>query len=237
VNKKLKLLKWFLRRLQLKRLITFFSIGSLLLISACGGSSSSSVPTTATPSTTPTTVTVPTVTSNPALPNLTNAVSINLVDKTNYSGLAAISGNIYPPLVGDPYLSMTLTYGRTTPIAGTILVAYEDSIGFWGAQVNSFPGVDTYTATSFDMTFADDDLVFRSVGTLTNGSLTGNIYYRLRQSTDTGTECKTVTVSNGSYYDNVTPCVNYMNLSNAQVTNLGSFVQPTFSAWATASGN
>ena len=189
---------------------------------------------------------------------MTNAVPIDLVDETNLTGLKDIAeGQVYPPLVGDPLINMTITSGGGTVVNGQVLVAFEDSQEFWGAQLPSFNGMGVALANSLDMTFADEDMVIRVMGSINNGTLDGNIYYRMRQSGDTECENVTVTCEPDGYiyattgrgvrqligfhsrddgqcntnYDTVTPCQQYIDTTNSQVKQLGSF-EATYSNWA-----
>lgn len=243
--------------------LRFLNLSLLLIgftIAACSNTTqtSGSVPTPSNPASgTQTTLTVPTPSQNPNIPDLTNAVPINLVDKTSYSGLMDISsGQVYPPLVGDPLIDMQLTSGGGTVVNGQVLVAFEDSQEFWGAELPSFNGMGTALANSLDMTFADEDLVVRVIGSISSGTLNGNIYYRVRQSGEIACENVTVTCELSGYiyattsrgvrqlighsrdssqcntnYDTVTPCQQYVDTSNPQVKQLGSF-EATYSNWA-----
>ena len=232
---------------------------ALAMFAACSSKdqSNGSVPAPANPAGgTQTTITVPNSGQNPNIPNLTNANPINLVDKTGLSGLLDIAGGqVYPPLVGDPLIDMDITSAGGTAVNGSVLVSFEDSQEFWGAELPSFNGMGTALANSLDMTFADEDMVIRVIGSMSGGTINGNVYYRIRQSGDI--ECENVTVTcepNGTilastrhgvqrvvghalsgsqcstYYDTVTPCQQYVSTSNSQVKNLGSF-EGTYSSW------
>lgn len=194
--------------------------------------------------------------TDPRIPDLSRSVAILLRDSTNYSDLAALAGNVFPPLVGDARVAQTISGGRSTVVTGGILVAFEDSEGFWGAQIPSFETAGIRTSTFIDMIFADNDqvlsngtvihgIIIRSVGLLSGDTISGALYYRMRQTgeenmcTPATTYCYPVGPlppnfpwgwggCNPATIDVVTPCRNYM--SGTGVTLLGTF-SAAYSNW------
>ena len=145
--------------------------------------------------TTPITPTTPT-SSDPYGAQIRASVPIDLTDKVNYSGLAGITGtngnpgNLRLPLVGDARVRLQTSSSRSQSIDGSLFLAFEDQYGFWAAQWDrSFPGTGVQVTSSgnpyLDIIFADDDLVVRAIGTASNNTFYGTLYYRLRQSGDT----------------------------------------------------
>lgn len=250
-------------KLKLKRnfsKVAVFFVAFIVLIS-CGKDETTSAPS-------PLDLDPPTDPFDPApppdddtrVPDLEKAVTVALTDPVNFSGLEDIANFVFAPLVGDPLVSMDLLVDRSTGISGSILVAFEDQIGFWGAILNSFKGTSTISSGALDMIFADDELVLRTIGTISGDTLNGTIYYRVRVTGDD--ECKPVTVTCQTnttpgdpfcqmypWYptcqanpnpnppecdfevDTVTPCLSYMSISNSSVKDLGSFSNTTFSNW------
>ena len=188
----------------------------------------------------------PVPTPDPRLPDLTGAVPINLIDNINYTGLAELAENVFPPLVGDAKIRLQFTNTRAQNINGNVLIAFEDNQGFWGAELTSFPGTSVHATTTLDAIFADEQIVIRTMGTLSGDDLNGTIFYRNRQPNDTACiqtqfTCDEMIYRNGSWIrhsyteppfpigcqltvaDTVTPCRTYMNPTNTQVKRLGSF--------------
>jgi len=187
---------------------------------------------------------------DPRLPDLSKAVGVTLADSTTYSGLQDIATNVFLPLVGDSLVSMNLELGADSSLSGSLLFAFEDQLGFWGALLPSFPGTGQITGGMLDIIFSDDELVLRTVGSFSGDQLNGTIYYRVRQSGED--QCLPVTVTcelvitdpgDAWWYnptppdydcdfeeDVVSPCRAYMNLSETEVKALGSFSAP-FSNW------
>lgn len=127
---------------------------------------------------------VPSPTPDPRLPDMTGSVLVNLEDKILFSGLSDLAGNIFLPLVGDPKVVLHLPLSRSTLLSGNILFGFEDKQGFWGTQVPSFEGTGNLSSNTLDITFADDQNLFRVVGSLSGETLNGTIYYRVRTDTD-----------------------------------------------------
>lgn len=182
------------------------------------------------------------------LPDITRAVGINLTDKTNFLGLKDLASDFALPLVGDPGISMA--YTSSAKPDGSVLLYFEDKLGFWGAALPSFAGTTSKTSTSFEMIFADSELVVRTTATLVGDQLDGTIYYRLKKSGETACVKQTTTcdiINPGQNWgnftcpypqpDTATPCIQYMNTANPDVKNLGKF-KSKYSQWATlAEGN
>jgi hypothetical protein len=84
-------------------------------LAACGSSSTGGgVPTPTNPNTGSTT---PLTTSTPGangVPDLTNAVAIQLPNPSDFSGFEPILGTIFPPVVGDAQMELALEYARAT---------------------------------------------------------------------------------------------------------------------------
>lgn len=221
-------MQW-LRRLKLN---AWFRIALFLValnIAACGGGSSSS-------SSAPVpnanngggTLNNPGNTVDPRLPNLSRALAINLTDKTGYQGLIDIAKLVVTPIVGDALIHLTLPNDRTTEVSSTVIVAFEDRVGFWGAQLSSFPGTAFRTSSSLDIIYSDSQLSLRVLAAMTSADqVFGRIYYRVRQSGET--QCQKVTVTycppgqTCTPPDTATPCRKYMELNNSSVKDLGSF--------------
>jgi len=168
-----------------------------LVVVSCGKKedSTTKVPESTNPDQTTTTApapTLPTPTVDPRLPDMTGSVSVKLTDKVNYTALSDLAGNVFLPIVGDAKVVMHLPQSRATSIYGDILFGFEDNQGFWGAKLPSFDGTGSLkldpsdNITKLDMIFADDEMLFHVVGSLSKTSdlLAGSIYYRLRQTND-----------------------------------------------------
>jgi len=197
----------------------------LVVVIGCSKSNTNNTVPTATNPTAGATTDIPTngMTPNPNVPDLTLAVPIDLVDKTNYTGLNGISDNqLNLPLVGDP-----LAFVRTTQIT----LAYEDQVGLWYAIIPTFTPTQNVTSSIFDTVYADEDLGVRVIAGISNGQLSGYIYYRNRQSGETQCEVieETCTPPNtpGCITPDVkTPCLQWLDPSDtADVHQLGSFSQ------------
>jgi len=233
----------------LKRHILYLGVILSLFLAGCSKSSSTTSPVIPEQPTTPVNPGPPPA-QDPYGPDIRASVPIDLADRTQYSGLADISGsggqpgNVFLPIVGDARVRLQTSTTRLQSIHGKLFLSFEDQQGFWGARwENEFPGtgiqVTTNQGRSLDIIFADDDLVVRAQGAVVSEVFFGAIYYRLRQSGDTA--CRqvsagcTITYPWGTYTfppnqcpnyappDLVTPCRNYMNPSNAQVKRLGNF--------------
>lgn len=226
----------------------FLLMGMTVFFSSCGQSSnqSNAIPQAQDPNAKPQQkLDVPTTPGvDPRLPDLSKAVSINLTDKTNYTGLKDIAGDISLPLVGDPKISMAY---MPSAKKGTVLLAFEDKWGFWGASIPSFDGTGSKTSTAFDMIFSDNELVVRVKGVLNGDSFTNasTIYYRVRKAGEDACKKSTTTCDiidpgynwgpfNCPYPqpDTLTPCLQYMNTANPDVKSLGKF-EGSYSKWAT----
>lgn len=233
----------------MKRHILYFGILLTLFSVGCSNSSSTNSPVAPTEPTTPVTPVDP-PSNDPYGADIKASVPIDLVDKTNFSGLADIAGTgglpgtIRLPIVGDAKVRLQTSNSRAALIHGKLFLTFEDQYGFWAARwEQEFPGTGIQTSTTngqnIDIIFADDDLVVRIQGAVVSQNFFGGIYYRLRQSTDTAcrqvsTGC-TITYPWGTYTfppdqcpnytqpDLVTPCRNYMSPTNAQVKRLGNF--------------
>lgn len=214
----------------LKRMFKYALVGILVLgLSACGGQDESiTVPQPTDPTNQndggdldPPTIPGP----DGRLPDLTKAVPMLLADGLN--GLTDIFNFVVPPLVGDPLVLMNISGGRSNVVTGSILVVFEDAVGFGGAQLNSFEEVGVRTSNYIDMIFADDELVLRAVTFFSGDDLNGTVYYRVRQAGEN--QCKKIIVNCfGNPFCNPnpdveTPCRNYMNLGNSAVEELGTF--------------
>lgn len=227
----------------MKRYLRYSCLVLLLAFAGCSSTSTSSVPQAQNPTGSGSTDLNPGNTSqNPQIPALYyQGVAIDLTDEVNYTGLKDIAGSVQPPVVGDPKVAMSLTAGSGNSLTGQILVAFEDQIGFWAAIVNTFTGTTYYDGQTIDAIFSDNDLVFRTQGTISNNSLSGTIYYRLRQSGDTECLPETTTCVGGtSGCGIVTPpdpapaCETYMTPGATGVKSLGTFTNSNFSGtWLT----
>ncbi len=216
----------------------------MLSLFSCGGNEENSnpIPTPSQdPTPNPTSIPTPTPSVDSRLPDLTNAVSIRLTDAVNFSGLKDLAKTVFLPLVGDSKIKMSIDGGRENSVSGSVLISFEDSEGFWGAQLSSFDKTGIRTSDMLDMIFADDEFVLRVVGTISEDNIYGNIFYRIRVPNDY--ECKKIVVICPPVYtwpywylpnncneniDLVTPCRNYMSFE--LVKNLGSFIG-VYSKW------
>ena len=206
-------------------------VAVVLIVLGCGGGETKEIPSPADPSAPPQELTPPAPTTDPRLPDLSHAVPINLHDKTTYQGLQDLAKTVFPPLVGDPLVSMRLTNTRDTNISGSILIAFEDRMGFWGASLDSFEGTGYRDSQRLDIIFADDEFALRAVGALSIDDLTGVIYYRLRQTGDT--QCKKFICTGWgcpTSQDLASICRTYMNTTDAHVKELGTF-RTKYSNW------
>ncbi len=153
---------------------------------------------------------VPTPTPDPRLPDMAGSVAVNLTDKVNYIGLKELAGNVFLPVVGDARLVLHLPNSRTSLKGSDLLFGFEDNQGFWGASLPSFEGTESLnTAIStdnFDITFADDETLFRVIGTMLNDKLTGKVYYRVRKSTDPKISFTLPTTNGGSSVQSFNYC-------------------------------
>ncbi len=218
----------------------------LSLVAACGKSSETTngVPTPVDPSkqgggNNP--YIVPTPTPDPRIPDLSTATALRLVNPTDYSGLEEIANIVYLPLVGDPKIAMKISGAdRSNDVTGSVLVAFEDQVGFWGAQLTSFPGTGYRDSSNFDMIFADDELVVRVVGAIgSNNKFDGNVYYKMHVSTDTACRPKTIcTTYNGSTTCvpedpaiTASNCRAYIQPGASLVKQLGNFHSTSYSSW------
>lgn len=185
----------------------------MLLAVGCGKKEDSSIKPPVTPapdqtSTTPPPAAIPTPTPDPRLPDMTGSTVVFLSDKANYSGLSDLAGNFFGPLVGDARLVLHLPKSRTQAIYGDMTFGFEDNQGFWGASLSSFDGANSLAANKLDMIFADNELLFHVIGTLSGDKLVGSIYYRVRLPSD-ATIRYTVNIPNyGNYTTDPLPyCV------------------------------
>ncbi|MBI1862066.1 MAG: hypothetical protein HYR96_14220 [Deltaproteobacteria bacterium] len=233
------MLKWI-------RCIQWLALG--LLLSACGntGRTTVGVPT-PTPLAGPVSSPIPTPGANldSRIPDLSRAVGVNLTDVTSFSALRDMAINVFPPLVGNPLLQLTMSASRATDISGSLLFGFEDQYGFWGAQQVSFPGTGYQSDTVLDVIFADDSLVTRVSASRFLDNLSGTLYYRIRSSGDTACKQQYVTCTvigfpgSGTICptapDTVVPCQNYMSPSDTHVKKVGTF-SAKFSKWTTITG-
>lgn len=177
-------------------------------------------------------------TPTPGLPDLTGSVALALTDNVTYSGLSAIAGNISAPIVGDPKVLLKITNTRTQSVNGTLLVAFEDRMGFWGANMTSVKGTGVNTSSSLDIIFSDDALTLRVSSSRLGDNLLSTLTYRVRQTGETQclpAKCyitwagqKYEVPFSSAYCPLPTPdvagtCRTYMNTSNNSVKNLGTF--------------
>ncbi|MFM8315069.1 MAG: hypothetical protein ACKOA8_12365 [Deltaproteobacteria bacterium] len=243
----------------MKRNIFYLSLFLVLFSLGCSKSSSTNSPVRPNDPTTPVNPVNP-PTNDPYGGDIRASVPINLVDKTSYTGLIDIAKPdiVELPLVGDAKVRLQISDSRSQSIDGSLFIAFEDQAGFWGARWEKAvknTGVQTSSSSgrTVDLIFADDLLVVRTQGIVVNQNFVGALYYRLRQPGDTA--CKavktycTVTWPGFPPYsfeiqdgqtcpgystpvDTVTPCRTYMNPSNPQVKQLGTFTN-TFSNIAT----
>ncbi len=185
----------------------------------------------------------PTPVIDPRLPDLKRAAPVALTDRANLSALKDLAHNVFPPLVGDPLLQLSLTRSREQNISGKLLFSFEDQFGFWGAELQSFASTGFQTDTKLDIIFADDEFVLRVAADRTIDDLTGLLFYRIRQTADTACRSSFVTCEvSGFPYFNFPPqcfsptdasaqCRSYMNLSGSSVKSIGAF-RAKFSSWA-----
>jgi hypothetical protein len=239
--------------LKLKRIKDIFQMAMLaLVVAACsGGSSTSTPPTSTNPTPAPTTLTPPTSSTDSNIPNLTNAVAIIGPTTDNFSGLQAIAGNFFSPLVGAAQILMQIPDQRAADISAstTVLISFEDSQGFWGLQQEAFSGAATLSGNSLDVITSDANESWHIIGSVdSNQNITGTIYYRLRASGDTECENITVTCNAGSNEPSgTTPscnepppnpvpiCEQYMSTANDQI--LGTFTASLPNWWVSTSSN
>lgn len=221
------------------------ALSMMAAISACNKSEDAAAPVAerTDPTFTPTTPTG----ENRLPAMIQTSVDFRLLDAINNTGLREIAADFSPDRVGNPRISFLLTQGTSNKISGDILFSFEDRIGFWGAILSSFGTTGTISSSGIDMTFADDELVFRVVGSRSGSTISGNLFYRIRASGEN--QCKPVYVyCNVSYPSNTqysnwwlyptpeypaecntrpnvdVPCLSYMSTAQPQVKNMGSFV-------------
>lgn len=234
------------------KLFAFLTVA--LIVISCGKENETSVVPTAETETTSTSenfVPAPPSETDDRLPDLSQAVNLILEDAINFSGLKDIAKVVLTPMVRNPLVALTLNLDRSN-ISGNILLAFEDQLGFWGAIVSSFEGTNSLTGDVLDMTFSDDELVLRMIGSILGDTLSGTVFYRIRETGDD--QCKPVTVSCETTYtpggplcqlypwipecqvdpdpnppecevetNTVVVCKDYINTGNAEVKNLGAF--------------
>lgn len=216
-------------------------LAGLCIVIGCGETKNSPNPIpTPTPvdSGTPTPLPIPAPDADSRIPDLSGAFPLALTNGT--SALKALAQNVFPPLVGDPLISLTIDQTREVSIAGNILFAFEDQLGFWGAELPSFTGLQSDSL--IDILFADDEFVLRVVAERKVDDLSGILYYRLRLAGDTACRETFVTCEESPFGfsfppycysrpDTATPCRAYMNLAQASVKSVGSF-KAKYSKWA-----
>jgi len=222
------------------------ALAGLVFLSACGqtGSKTTGVPIGAAP-TNPTTDPDPLPENpdpvTPGLPSLTGSAALALTDNINYTGLSDIAGNIVTPIVGDPRALLKITNTRDQAVEGTLLVAFEDKLGFWGADMVSVPKSGVNTSQSLDILFTDNAITFRVVSSRMGDNLLSTLYYRVRQSGEKQclpAKCyytwagQQYEVPFNSIYcpvsapDVVGTCRNYMAPNQTNVKVLGTFSAP-----------
>ena len=182
------------------------------------------------PGTNPVPVTVPTLSVDSRLPAWVEvATPIRLVTARDYSGLEAIFGIVYPPLVGDPLLRVDITATRERTAEGHLYLGFEDKQEFVYLEMDSAPQVSYRDAHYLDMVFSDDQGAFRVFGPInTSNILTATVSYRIRQSGEN--QCRQYIVC-----DWVSPCrpqmdtvacKNYLSETATQVHSLGTVETP-----------
>ncbi|NBX92564.1 MAG: hypothetical protein EB078_06335 [Proteobacteria bacterium] len=229
----------------------------LLFLASCGGTGSSTtgIPTAGAGPGGPTNpLPTPPINPTPGLPDLTGAVSLALQDNINYSGLADIAGNVVTPVVGDPKVKLQITNTRNQSVNGKMLVAFEDKLGFWGADMTSVAGTGANTSSGLDIIFSDNALTFRVSSIRAGDNLLSTLYYRVRQANEA--QClpvKCYILFGGQRYevpfgsvqcpmaapDIVSPCRTYMtpSSSNTAVKTLGTFTVKYTDAAVLPEGN
>lgn len=247
--------KWILKS---TGLFLFIGLAGIFFLTGCGdtGSTTTGAPPVAVTPTPPVDEVdplpeVPTETT-PGLPNLTGSAALALTDNINYTGLTDIAGNIVTPIVGDPQALLKITNTRDQSVEGTLLVSFEDKLGFWGADMTSVPKSGVNTSQSLDILFTDNALTFRVVASRLGDNLLSTLYYRVRQSGET--QCLPVKcyfnwagqqyeVPFNSLYcpipepDVVGTCRNYMNPTDSAVKVLGTFSTPYSGVAVLPAGN
>ncbi len=157
-----------------------------------------------------------------------------------YPDLAAISdGVIVPPLVSDPRFSLVLSTSRSASTTTSVRVSFEDTDGWWAEEIPSFTNVANWSGNTLDTINSSSTITYRVISNLDgNGNLTGNIYYRIRQSTET--QCETITCNGTAAQcalypppDPTVPCQNYMATTNSSVVYLGYYNSVPYTQWAT----
>jgi hypothetical protein len=233
-----------MRKVALKRFlfpILSLSLG-LLFLAACGetGSNTTGIPTAGGEDVEGPTTPLPEDPGNTTsgIPNLSKSAVINLEDKINYSDLIAIAGNVVTPIVGDPRVLLKITNTRSEKVNGTLLLAFEDKLGFWGADMNSVADTGVNTSSALDIIFSDNALTVRITASRLGEILLSHIHYRVRQSGET--QCLPAScyitfggikyeVPFGSQWcpipkpDTAGICRSYMTTTQAAVKKLGTF--------------
>lgn len=247
-------------RMRILKSSTLFilSLGAgIFLLGACGqtGSTTTGAPVAVTP-TNPTPDVdplpdLPTETT-PGLPDLSGSVALALQDNINYTGLSDIAGNIVTPIVGDPRALLRITNTREQSVEGTLMVSFEDKLGFWGADLVSVPKSGVNTSQSLDILFTDNALTFRVVASRMGDNLLSTLYYRVRKTGEN--ECLPVKCYfnwagqqyevpfNSTYCpipapDVVGTCRTYMEPGNTDVKILGTFSAPYSGVAVLSAGN
>ena len=221
---------------------SLFSFGlGVVLLAACGdtGSNTTGIPTAGGSGGGPTSpLPQDPENPNPNIPDLSKSAVINLEDKINYSGLSAIAGNVVLPIVGDPRVVLKITNTRNQEVNGTLLLAFEDKLGLWVANMNSVEKTGANTAQALDIIFSDNALTVRITAGRLGENLLSNIHYRVRQTGET--QClpaKCYVTFGGVKYevpfgsswcpipqpDTAGICRNYMATTQTAVKKLGTF--------------
>lgn len=217
------------------RRILFLSV--ILLVTACGSPKSETTnnpnagqdpsnPTSTTP------LTVPTNTTDPRLPNLSNAVVLQLLNPNNITDLENIAMEpVFGPLVNGAKLKMGMRAGTNFSLEGKATLFFEDQLGAWFTTIPSVAGASNSANSRIDLYYSDDVMSLRVDGVRNNNEVIASVYYRMRAQGET--QCKPVQALTcrltypGGYtfevpyssglcgavpsVDIVTPCKNYLN--------------------------
>lgn len=156
--------------------VLYLTLPALFLIGCSGSSNSNSSSNSIAVASTPSQAS--------GLPDLTNAVPINLSDPVNFTGLNALAEttgvSVFPPLVGNPQINELLSGGNSLNPTGNVVIEYQDQYGVWGSEIPTVLNASYYTSTSLDIIFSSNGYTLRTYGPIVQGTYNGTILYRVR---------------------------------------------------------
>lgn len=153
------------------------------------------------------------------------AAPIKLTQPGRYTGLDDLFGIVYPPLVGDPLVAMSLDGNRDRAVNGLVHFGFEDAKGFQFAEIPSVRNLGYRDSYFFDGIFADGEGAVRIQGTLSSNKLRGTFYYRMRASGERQCEEYITCVPGYGCSPSVDEqaCRSYVDTNASQLRVLGTF--------------